>query len=167
MSQNCRIAFRCLIGSYSQLKFGNNVTTTSMMYCTMYEKACIDIGNDCMLGASVTIRTDDAHPIFDVNSGKRINFSSSVIIGDHVWLGESCVILKGVKIGNGSVVGTKSLVASGVFPNNCIIAGIPAKICRTNIAWERTYLGNETAFDESGVPKYINKEYWKNTIYEK
>lgn len=43
---------------------------------------------------------------------------------------------KSVSIGNGSVVGAKAFVKSS-FPNNCSIAGVPAKIIKNNIAWSR------------------------------
>ncbi len=40
------------------------------------------------------------------------------------------------QIGNGSIIGAMSLVKS-IIPNNCIAAGIPARVIRKNIAWSR------------------------------
>ncbi|OGT51115.1 MAG: hypothetical protein A3E84_04705 [Gammaproteobacteria bacterium RIFCSPHIGHO2_12_FULL_42_13] len=45
-------------------------------------------------------------------------------------------ILKGVTIGNGSIVAANSVVTKSI-PENCIAAGNPAKVIRTNIHWER------------------------------
>lgn len=53
----------------------------------------------------------------------------AVIIGDNVWIGEGVSILPNVKIGNNCVVGANSVVTKD-FPDNCVIAGIPAKIIK-------------------------------------
>lgn len=45
-------------------------------------------------------------------------------------------IMHGTNIGNGSIVGAKSVV-KGQFPNNCSIGGNPAKIVRRDCAWAR------------------------------
>ncbi len=59
-----------------------------------------------------------------------------MIIGNHVWIGENALILKGVKIGDNSIVGAGSVVTKDV-PNNSIVAGNPARIIKNNINWER------------------------------
>ena len=58
------------------------------------------------------------------------------IIGKHVWLGASSVIMKGVNIGNGSIVGMCSLVTKNI-PSNCVVAGIPSQIVKEDIYWEK------------------------------
>ncbi|MDB0990664.1 acyltransferase, partial [Phocaeicola vulgatus] len=82
----------------------------------------------------VKIRTSDQHSIF--NKGKKINRGRDVIIGKHVWLGASSVIMKGVNIGNGSIVGMCSLVTKNI-PSNCVVAGIPSQIVKEDIYWEK------------------------------
>ena len=54
---------------------------------------------------------------------KKIN------IGDDVWIGAEVTILKGVKIGSGSIIATKTVVTKNV-PNNSIFAGNPGKIVK-------------------------------------
>lgn len=54
------------------------------------------------------------------------------IIGDNVFLGGGCKVLGDIKVGNNVIVGANAVVLSDV-PDNCIVAGIPAKIIKTNI----------------------------------
>lgn len=53
--------------------------------------------------------------------------SEPISIGDNVWIGANCVILPAVRIGNNVIVGGGSVVTKS-FPDNCIIAGNPAKV---------------------------------------
>ena len=54
---------------------------------------------------------------------------AGIDIGDHVWIGMHCCILKGVRIGRGSVVAAGSVVVRDV-PANCLAAGVPARVVR-------------------------------------
>ena len=51
-------------------------------------------------------------------------------IGDNVWIGWNCTVLKGVQIGKNSVVAAGSVVLRGKYPNNSLIAGNPAKVVK-------------------------------------
>jgi acetyltransferase-like isoleucine patch superfamily enzyme len=89
-----------------------------------------------MISTNVTIRTGDSHSIYDKTTNEFLNNNSSVIIEDHVWIGDDVTILKGVKISSGSIVGTKSLVTKDV-PTNSVTVGIPSKVVKNNIIWKR------------------------------
>nr|WP_268998954.1 DapH/DapD/GlmU-related protein [Leptospira interrogans] len=52
-----------------------------------------------------------------------------VVIGNNVWLGSQVIVLKGVKIGDNSVIGAGSVVTKSI-PENCLAAGNPAKPIR-------------------------------------
>lgn len=130
------------VGHDCNIKIGNGVTSTNAVYVTCAEKTNIYIGNDCMLATNNQIRTDDSHGIYDLNTGKRINPSKDIFIGDHVWLAYGATVLGGAHIGNGCVLGAFSLVKKH-FPENCILAGVPAKIIRENVFWKRPLLLNK------------------------
>ena len=128
-----RLGFGC------EVIIGERTSSTNPIYATISEHTKLIIGKDCMFATNNQIRTDDAHAIYDVHTGKRINHSRNIIIGDHVWIGYGATIMGGAEIGSGSVIGAFSFVRKK-FPNNCIIAGTPAKLVRKDIFWERPLL---------------------------
>ncbi|OCG12192.1 hypothetical protein A9G09_10070 [Gilliamella sp. wkB292] len=150
-------------GYHCYINIGNHVTSTSKIYITSAEKTKIIIGDDCMFSTGNQIRSDDAHAIYDVNTGERVNKSTDIIIGEHVWFAYNSVVLSGSKIGEGSIVGFASIV-KGKYPNNCIIVGTPAKVTKKNVAWERPHV----MLYEPWIRTHENqitpqKEYWNET----
>ncbi len=104
----------------------------------------IIIGRDCMFSHDIDLWAGDGHSIFDVKTGKNINsdydklpdYRNQIVIGEHVWVAKGAFIMHGTSIEDGSIVGAKSVV-KGKFPNNCSIAGNPASVIKTDIAWSR------------------------------
>lgn len=91
--------------------------------------ANIRIGENTAIGPDVIIRSADGHQIIGSQSAKEI------IIGNHVWIGQRAIILKGVTIGDGAVIGAGSIVISDIPPHS-LAAGSPAKVLRLNINWK-------------------------------
>lgn len=96
----------------------------------------IRIGEDCMLSKDIRIATSDAHSVIDAESGKRINPAADIIMENHVWLGNSAFINKGCTIGHDSIIAGRSVVTHSVEPNT-IAAGVPAKVVKTGVIWDR------------------------------
>lgn len=93
-----------------------------------------------MFSNNISVRTTDSHSIID-SSGNRINYALDVYIGNHVWVGLQSLILKGANISDNSIVAARSVVPSStICEQNCILAGLPAKIIRRNINWCRKRL---------------------------
>ena len=132
------------LGQDCSVVIGDDVTTTDSCFIAASESCSVTIGDDCMLATGVQLRTDDAHPIFDVRTGERINPARDIVIGSHVWLAYGVRCLGGSRVGDGSVVGMGVLV-TGAIPNNCVAAGVPARVSRHDIAWERTLLSLPSA----------------------
>ena len=91
----------------------------------------ISIGDDVAIARDVIIRDTDAHSILD---GKHEKIKP-VKIGNHVWIGTRAIIMKGVTIGDNAIIAAGAVVTKDV-PNNCIVAGVPAKIIREDVNWE-------------------------------
>lgn len=148
------------LGYQCNITIGNKVTSTNTVYVTCAEKTTIEIGDDCMFATNNQIRTDDSHPIYDTNTGKRVNPSKSISIGNHVWIAYGATILGGSNIGSGSVIGAYSLVKKSI-PNNCIAAGVPAKVIREDVFWERPLLLNE-ADEKVFASEYLQQQNYIN-----
>ncbi len=116
------------------------------------------IGDDCMFSWEIQLLSSDAHSIFDVITGEKINTVKNlsekrkIEIGNHVWIGMRVTILYNTKIYDGSIIGACSVV-KGIISNNCIAAGLSARIIRENIAWCRDAEAEDIAEVE---PQYIN-----------
>lgn len=113
-------------------------TTWESGQCICDSGCSIIIGKDCMFSNHVMIRTSDAHGIFDVASKKLLNPPGSVVIGCHVWLGNSARVNKSSMIGSNTILGGGS-VARGRLDPSSVYAGVPAKQVRKNVIWSRTY----------------------------
>lgn len=79
------------------------------------------------------------HPIFDADSGERINPPLPINIGNNVRLEQIVRILKGTNLGNGSVVEMSVIVTRSHYPEAAVMAGKPANVVQTNIAWDRDF----------------------------
>lgn len=125
-----------LIGNGGRIHFGKDSTVNGRGEFAALEGASVEIGERCMISTDVQLRTGDSHIIYN-ESGQRINFSKSISIGNHVWLGVKSMCLKGTMIADDSIVGAMSLVSGKFEKTNCIIAGVPAKVLKEDVNWER------------------------------
>lgn len=116
--------------SGAEILIGSN---TGMSGGTICAATRVEIGNECLFGANVTIADTDFHALNPV--GRRYNSNPleigamPITIEDNVFIGTGTMVLKGVRIGKNSVVGAGSVVTKDVPPNS-IAAGSPAKILR-------------------------------------
>ena len=92
----------------------------------------IEIGEDCVISERVLIRDSNNHTI------EREGFEKSkpVKIGNHVWIGMGAMVLSGVTIGDGAVIAAGAVVNQDV-PAHSLVAGVPARVVRSNIEWKR------------------------------
>lgn len=95
-------------------------------FCVIAESGKIHIGSNCLVGVNVTIINSDFHPISICDRHARGGRSKDVIIGDNVFIGNNVTILKGVHIGDNSVIANGSVVFNDV-KDNTVVRGNPAE----------------------------------------
>ena len=83
------------------------------------------MGNDVMIGPGTLICTVN-HPLSPRGRRNHLGIASPIHIGNDVWIGGNCTILPGVTIGNNVVVAAGSVVTKDI-PDNCVVAGVPAR----------------------------------------
>ena len=110
------------------LEIGENFGMTGGSICSAER---IIIGDNVTVGANTTIMDTDFHPFDPIQrrSNKAYEKTAPIVIKNGVFIGMNCLILKGVSIGQGSVVGAGSVVTHDV-PPNVIVAGNPAQVVR-------------------------------------
>lgn len=90
----------------------------------------ITISDNVLIGSGVLITDNDAHPIHpELRNDSSFIGSAPVVIEKNVFIGARAIILKGVTIGEGSVIGAGAVVSQNV-PRMSIAAGNPAKIVK-------------------------------------
>jgi acetyltransferase-like isoleucine patch superfamily enzyme len=142
---NIHIGKRCKFNRGSSIWFednnckliiGDNTSVEDAHIALTEPNSQIHIGYDCMLAYDIDIRSGDSHSIIELETGKRINYAKNIEIQNHVWIAAHTRILKGVTIGENSIVATGAIVTKNVRSNS-IVAGNPAKVIKTGITWDR------------------------------
>lgn len=106
---------------------GENNYMNGKLNVVLSEQKHVIIGNRGLFSFGIWIRLADPHLIYDCNTKRRKNPSKSVFLGDHVWVGQSAMVLKGTKAGSGSIIGAMSLVSGKRIASNSSWAGNPAR----------------------------------------
>lgn len=130
-------------------EYGSHIETGDNFYantgCVMLDVAKITIGNNVMFGPSVSVYTA-GHPIHPDSRNSMYEYGIPVTIGNNVWVGGSCVILPGVKIGDNAVIGAGSVVTRDI-PANAVAAGNPCRAIREITEEDRQYYFKNRRFD--------------------
>lgn len=112
IGDNVDIGIGTIIYSKNGIKIGSNTNIAGQCYI-------IDSNHGTKKDRLIREQTDDAAP-------------DGIYIGDDVWIGAQCSILKGAKIKKGAVIGAQTLVNKPV-PSYAIVAGTPFKILKQRI----------------------------------
>jgi acetyltransferase-like isoleucine patch superfamily enzyme len=98
--------------------------------CTISAFQRVRIGEQCVI-ADRAMFIDFDHGVVEVERSIREQgiYKRDVEVGSNVWIGYGACILRGVRVGDNSIVGTNSVVTRDV-PANAVVAGIPARVIR-------------------------------------
>jgi acetyltransferase-like isoleucine patch superfamily enzyme len=125
---------RISVWPHGTLVFGDRfaITAESSINCAR----SIQFGSGCLLSWDILVMDQDHHPIFDRETGRRLNPDEEIVVGRDVWIGCRSIILKGAKIGDGCVVAAGSLVVKRFKDGHQVIGGVPATVLRSHISWK-------------------------------
>jgi acetyltransferase-like isoleucine patch superfamily enzyme len=98
--------------------------------CTISAYRRVRIGEQCVI-ADRAMLIDFDHGVVEVERPIRLQgiYKRDVVLGSNVWVGYGACFLRGVRVGDNSVIGTYTLVNRDV-PANAVVGGIPAKVLR-------------------------------------
>jgi len=134
--------------TFRNIEVGHHVAINRGATLMAYRSRII-FGNKCGCGPNVTIIGGDHNSsvvgkfMWDVTD-KRPQDDQDVIIEDDVWVGAAVTILKGVRLGRGSIVAAGAVVNKEVLPYT-IVGGVPAKIISMRFGEIETLLEHERA----------------------
>ncbi|MEM6633826.1 MAG: acyltransferase [Bacteroidota bacterium] len=120
---------RCLLNTHKEgaiIKIGKRSGFSGVVISAMER---VEIGDNLLCGANVLITDFDFHYVDPTKRHIPGSKSAPVIIEDNVWLGINTVVLKGVRIGENSVIAANSLVIKDI-PPNVIAGGNPCKVIK-------------------------------------
>ncbi len=127
-------------------RLGNEVSILSPFYCDygefieigdytfinhnayLMDGGGIRIGSHCFIGPNCGMYTAQ-HPLLPEERNRGLERALPIEIGNNCWIGADVTILPGVSIGEGSVIGAKSVVTKDIPPES-IAAGNPCRVIR-------------------------------------
>ena len=110
-------------------------------------------------GCSFFTHDGGTYAFRDIEKYKGVQKYGSIHVGERTFIGYGAIILPGVTIGKRCVIGAGAVVANDI-PDNCVAAGVPAKvICSTTEYAEKSLQNhNEIGFDADKI-KHNKREY--------
>mgnify|MGYP001941578290 CR=1 FL=1 len=127
LGENCRLGRGVQLETQGdgEIIIGDNVRINTG--CVIASHSKVVIGNDALIGEYVSIR--DANHGIQIDQLIRLqkHDASPVCIGNNVWIGRGCCILKGVFIENGVIVGANSVVTKNIAAG-CVVVGNSCRV---------------------------------------
>jgi acetyltransferase-like isoleucine patch superfamily enzyme len=98
--------------------------------CTISAYQRVRIGEQCVI-ADRAMFIDFDHGVVEVERPIRQQgiYKRDVVVGSNVWIGYNACLLRGVRVGDNSIIGSNSVVTRDV-PANAVVGGVPARVIR-------------------------------------
>jgi len=109
------------------INIGNNVVLNRGVLLQSCEGARISIGNNVTFSYGVKIITGNLSKDSLYKTDFHSHTSSSIQIGNNVWIGANSIILPGVQIPNNTIIAAGTIVNKALPDENCLYAGVPVK----------------------------------------
>ena len=148
------------------IKIGKGVTIPNPKNVSIdYSRpTLLEIGDNVRLNQGLTIMTHDFASMVFVNAfNDFIPSHGKIKIGNNVYFGRNCTVLKGVEIGNNCIIGYGAVVMKNI-PDNSVAVGSPAKVvCTLEEYYEKR---KKTYFSKECIDYAISILESKNNINE-
>ena len=134
-----------------------NMTAESTIVCAKE----IRFGDDCLLSWDILVMDTDEHPLYNRHEtarretrdpslvsgpevpcpvsndmeNERINPDKPIIVGNHVWIGCKCILLKGAEVPDNTVLAAGTLLKAPFRGENQVIGGNPPSILKSEVHW--------------------------------
>jgi acetyltransferase-like isoleucine patch superfamily enzyme len=125
MGNGSEIMRGTIIHGSNMLTIGDRVKIGE--YCHIWANEGLSVGNDSLIAAHCTLTTLTHDP--DAALYNKSLISKPIVIGQNVWMGYGVRVLPGINIGDNSIIAAGSVITKNI-PNNCLVAGVPAKVIR-------------------------------------
>ena len=109
--------------------------------CTISAYQRVRIGEQCVI-ADRAMFIDFDHGVTEVDRPIRVQgiYKRDTVVGSNVWVGYGACVLRGVRVGDNSIIGTNAVVTKDV-PANAVVGGVPARVLRmreapTEMRWK-------------------------------
>ena len=129
MGKDCEICGRVTITNPHLVSLGHGVIVNEGVFLQACDDATITIGDNVGFSYGVFVLTGGLEVSQKVNRNGHI--TAPIVIEDGAWIYARATILAGVRIGRDSVVAAGAVVTHDV-PPGVTVAGVPARILRTN-----------------------------------
>lgn len=113
------------------LSIGKNFNNSGEIQIVCYKK--IDIKDNVLISWNTLIMDTDFHQTINIKNNISNDKDGIVTIGNNVWMGARSTILKNSFIPNGCIIAANACCNKKYEEENCLLAGIPAKIHKRNI----------------------------------
>lgn len=129
-----------MIGTGNTIHIGAGASCGGGTFICGGKGISIEIGKRVLMADGIDIWSTDTHSI--MVDGELVNPPKSIIIEDGAWIGKDVAVMKGVKIGEGAVIGMRSMVTHDIAPRTLNV-GNPARTVRENVTWSLKNPNNE------------------------
>lgn len=124
--------FKLSVASSGTVRFGSEFVLSAESQIVCRDR--ITFGHGCLISWDVLMLDGDFHPLIG-EDGTASEIQAPIALGDRVWIGARSSILKGVTLGDDTVVAAGSIVTKSQDAGGVLLGGNPARVIRESVRW--------------------------------
>jgi len=146
--------FSCHLGRATYIAGASLSNVTTGRFCSIGQGARIGLGGhpSNFLSTHPAFYSNGTQTLLHIAASSAFEESSSVVLGNDVWIGANTLIMGGIKVGDGAIIGAGAVVTKDI-PAYAIAVGCPAKVIRYR-------------FDEPTIGRLLALQWWNKPDQE-